>query len=131
MEKSNDRVLSVIKSRSDKREFEGNKRLLKETQDFYHILFEESHDPIYILDINGRFIDVNPAFLDLFGYSNNEIKELTLLDFYVDPRVRIGLVNEIRRNEFVKDYEVFLDDRINFEQKRADEDIAVRKKKFH
>ena len=108
MEKSNDRVLSVIKSRSDKREFEGNKRLLKETQDFYHILFEESHDPIYILDINGRFIDVNPAFLDLFGYSNNEIKELTLLDFYVDPRVRIGLVNEIRRNEFVKDYEVKL-----------------------
>ncbi|MCH7819749.1 MAG: PAS domain S-box protein [Candidatus Marinimicrobia bacterium] len=108
MARKEDIVLSVIKSRTDKRDLKKAKDLLKESQDLYRRLFESSRDAIYITDTDGKFVDINPAFNDLFGYSKEETKELTGLDFHVDPRNRLDMLYGIRKNDFVKDFEVKL-----------------------
>ena len=60
MVRKEDRVLSVIKSRTDKRDLKKVKNLLKESQDLYRRLFESSRDAIYITKTNGEFVNVNP-----------------------------------------------------------------------
>ena len=81
---------------------------LRRSEEKYRNLFEESHDPIYITNFNGRFIDVNPAFIDLFGYSKDQLKRKNLLRFYADPIKRKILISEMEQNDFVKDFEVKL-----------------------
>ena len=108
MARKEDIVLSVIKSRTDKRDLKKAKDLLKESQDLYRRLFESSRDAIYITKTNGEFVNVNPGFLDLFGYTKNELKRLNVRRFYVDLKKRKEFISEMEKNEFVKDFEVKL-----------------------
>ncbi len=43
---------------------------LRESEQKYHALFEESKDVVYISIPGGKFIDINPAGIELFGYSS-------------------------------------------------------------
>lgn len=44
----------------------------------YRALFEHSRDAIYLHDLKGRFLDANPAALELLGYSPEEISSVEL-----------------------------------------------------
>ena len=46
---------------------------LKESENKYRTLFESSTDGIYSTDMEGKFIEVNKAFLKMLGYSKNEL----------------------------------------------------------
>ena len=74
----------------------------------YRTLFEESKDVVYISTPEGRFIDINPAGVALFGYSSRE--ELLAADIprdlYVDPRDRERYRQAMSRDGYVKDFEV-------------------------
>ena len=48
---------------------------LKESDRHYRELFEASVDGIAIADIDGRFIDCNPSYQKMLGYSLEEIKQ--------------------------------------------------------
>ncbi len=50
----------------------------------YHSLFEQSHDGVAIHDFDGRFLNVNPALCDLFGYSKEEFLKLDIRQIYSD-----------------------------------------------
>ena len=48
---------------------------------------------IYITDAEGRFLDANPAFLALFGFtSKEELADLRVTDLLVDPERRTELL---------------------------------------
>jgi diguanylate cyclase (GGDEF)-like protein/PAS domain S-box-containing protein len=81
---------------------------LRESEDKYRTLFEESRDVIYITRRDGTFIDVNPAALELFGFSRTEILRLNALDLYVDPDDRTRFRTLIETNGFIRDFEVQL-----------------------
>ncbi len=49
---------------------------LKESENKYRTLFESSTDGIYSTDMEGRFIEVNEAFLKMIGYSREEVLDL-------------------------------------------------------
>src|SRR5207245_3384855 len=49
----------------------------------FRTLFEESTDGIAITTPGGEFILVNQAWLDLFGYTREEIAELNIAETYV------------------------------------------------
>ncbi|MBW1815419.1 MAG: PAS domain S-box protein [Deltaproteobacteria bacterium] len=56
---------------------------MKESEQRYEEIFKHSLDCIYLHDFEGNFLDANPAALDLFGYTKEEITSLnfaTLLD---------------------------------------------------
>lgn len=80
----------------------------------YRTLFEMVKDAIFISNVDGKIIDVNPSWLELFGYqSKKEVLKLDLArDIYVSPEDRKRLLELLEKEKFVKDYA--------FEAKRRD-----------
>jgi len=81
---------------------------LRESEDKYRTLFEESRDVIYITRRDGAFIDVNPAAVELFGFTRTDLLRLNALDLYVDTEDRERFVEEIERTGSIRDFEVKL-----------------------
>jgi len=81
---------------------------LRESEERYRTLFEGSKDAVYITGQEGKFIGVNPAFLELFGYSKEELNLLSAQDTYINPLDRYRFRQEIEQKGFVRDYEVKL-----------------------
>jgi len=77
--------------------------MAEERQDRFRILFEQSMDAIYIGTLEGEVIDVNQSWLDLFGYSQEDLPSIKATDLYVDPSVRVDLLQRIVERGAVKD----------------------------
>ena len=78
---------------------------LKESEERYRALFDRSPDLVYVRDLNGNFIDANPAALGLLGYRREDIPTLnfaSLLDPYQFPRT-IQILRELTETGFQKE----------------------------
>ncbi|MBS3818850.1 PAS domain S-box protein [bacterium] len=84
------------------------RKRLRESEKKYRSLFEMSKDAIYITSKEGKIIDVNQAFLDLFGYTWDQIKNINVREHYHNPEEREKFRREIEGKGFVKDYPVKL-----------------------
>ena len=81
---------------------------LRNSEKRYRNLFEQSNDAIYITTREGEHVEVNQAFLALFGYTSGEIKALKAQDIYVNSPDRVRFQREIERRGSVSDFEVKL-----------------------
>ena len=81
---------------------------LRESEERYRTLFEESRDAIYVTRIDGRFIDANSAALELFGFSRDELMNVNARDLYLDPDARTTFSRVVAEHGSVRDYEVTL-----------------------
>jgi PAS domain S-box-containing protein len=79
---------------------------LKESEESYRTLFEESRDAIYVITRDGKFEDVNQSMLDLLGYTKEEILKLDVLNLYVHPDDRLKFQKEIEEKGSVRDFGV-------------------------
>ena len=60
-------------------------RLLKESEARYRALFEQATEAIVLFDARTKkILEVNPAFLHLFGYRSNEVNGLSFVDIVAD-----------------------------------------------
>jgi diguanylate cyclase (GGDEF)-like protein/PAS domain S-box-containing protein len=83
-------------------------RGLRESEERYRTLFEESRDAIYMTTLDGHFVEVNQALVDLLGYSREELLAGAARDLYENPADRQRFRDEIARTGFVRDYETRL-----------------------
>jgi len=83
-------------------------RRISESEQKWRGLFENTRDIIFISTIDGEFVDINPAGLELFGYTAKNIKDVVVLDIYENPEDRQRIRRKIDRDGFVKDFEVTL-----------------------
>ena len=76
----------------------------------FRSLFEESKDAVYISTPQGKFVDINPAGVSLFGYDSKEelLKIDIARDLYGNPNERAKYSALLERQGFVKDYELEL-----------------------
>jgi PAS domain S-box-containing protein len=81
-------------------------KAVKESEERYRTLFEDSKDAIYIVLREGMFVDVNQAMLDLFGYTRDEMMGMNILDIYNNPGDRSVMLNELDKKGSLKDYSV-------------------------
>jgi PAS domain S-box-containing protein len=80
---------------------------LSKSEEKYRRIFEGSMDIIMVLDMQGRFLDINPAGLSTLGYASNDelISEATFADLIVPPPDPHHLMEEVAAAGFRKDLE--------------------------
>jgi PAS domain S-box-containing protein len=83
---------------------------LRLSEERYRRLFEESKDGVFIAGVDGHFIDVNHAGVEMFGYaSKDEMFAASLRkDFFTDDHLFRAIKDELQARHFIKDYEVIL-----------------------
>ncbi len=82
---------------------------LRESEEKFRRLFEESRDAIFISDLEGRLIDVNTSALELFGFTKDELlKGFSLNEVFVNPKSILRLQKKIEKHGFIRDYEIKL-----------------------
>lgn len=81
---------------------------LRASEEKYRALFEESKDAVFMSIPAGRFLDMNAAGVELFGYASTE--EILNIDIrsqlYVNPDDRTTYQTMLAEKGFVKDFEV-------------------------
>ncbi|MDI6761889.1 MAG: PAS domain S-box protein [Thermodesulfobacteriota bacterium] len=104
------KVKGMIFVASDITEWRRAEDLRKQSEEKYRSLFEESEDAIFITTTEGRFIDINPAGVKLFGYDSKEelFKVNVGRDIYFSVEERGRVRNLLDRQGFVKDLELQL-----------------------
>jgi PAS domain S-box-containing protein len=80
---------------------------IREAEQKYRTLFDESNDAIYITSREGKFLDVNPALLELFGYTKEEmINKLDVREIYTYPGEREIFQQQVEKAGSLRDYAV-------------------------
>ncbi len=89
-------------------ERKNTEELLQQSEKQYQTLFEKSGDVIFISTPEGKFIDINPAGLELFGYaSKEEILKINIAeDLYENPDDRQRYRDIMDREGQIKDFEI-------------------------
>lgn len=81
---------------------------LRKSEENYRSLFEETKDVVYVSSPEGKFLEINPAGLELFGCTSRE--DLLSADiassFYADPEARKKFKLKLEKKGFVKNYEI-------------------------
>ena len=100
-------AIESIRDISDRKNFED---ALRASEEKYRTLFEESKDAVYISTPEGKYVNINQAGVELFGYSSKE--ELLAIDIandlYFNPEDRKIFENMLYQNGFVKDYQILM-----------------------
>jgi len=81
---------------------------LLESERRYRSLIEDSRDGVYFRLRAGEITDANSSFLEIFGYTREEMNGMNVRELYVDPADRLKFQEEIEEKGFVKDYEIRL-----------------------
>ncbi len=77
---------------------------LRQSEERYKGLFERSLDCVFLSDFEGRFLDANPAALNLLGYEPKDIASLTFASLITPDQFPLALqaTEEIRTTGFQK-----------------------------
>ena len=81
---------------------------LRASEQRYRALFEDSRDAIYMTTLDGAFVDVNQALLDLFGYTREEVVGRNVRTLYLHPEDRERLHAEMGHAGHVREHDVQL-----------------------
>ncbi|MEI6135647.1 MAG: PAS domain S-box protein, partial [Desulfomonile sp.] len=82
---------------------------LRASEELYRNFFETSHECVFITTPDGKFIDVNPAGMEMFGYDPQDKEKLRLMGVassYANPEERQDHARVVSERGFSKDYPV-------------------------
>lgn len=81
------------------------KEVLKETEENYKLIFENTTDVYYRTSKDGTFITINPAIKDLLLIDRIEdILGKNVIELYANPSNRYALLNELENHGYVQNY---------------------------
>jgi two-component system cell cycle sensor histidine kinase/response regulator CckA len=87
---------------------------LRRSEEKYRSLFEESKDVVFVSSVDGQFMDINRAGVELFRYPSKEalLRANIPKDIYLNPQDRQTYLRMINEEGFVKDFEINFKTRI-------------------
>jgi PAS domain S-box-containing protein len=80
-------------------------KALRESESKYRGIFEGSMDAICLLDASGHFMDINPATLQITGFSKAALLDKTLAELFANDLVKEKFEQEIANQRDVEDFE--------------------------
>ncbi|HSM72419.1 MAG TPA: diguanylate cyclase [Anaerolineales bacterium] len=87
-------------------ELETTNTSLRESEIKYRSIFEESNDMIFTAGLDEKIKDANPSCLDILGYTREELRDMKISDFVVQPENTRQIKKILREQNIVKDYEL-------------------------
>mgnify|MGYP006282817387 CR=1 FL=1 len=81
---------------------------LRDREQRYRELFEQSLDAVALVAMDGTLLEANQACLDMFGWSADAIGRVNVEEAYVDPTERGAFLQRLDREERIADQEVNL-----------------------
>jgi PAS domain S-box-containing protein len=91
IEDSTGRIVGASTIARDITERKRAEEALRQSEERYHSLFDRMLDGVYLSTHEGRFVDVNPALVSMFGYSSKqEMLDITDIkkELYFSPEER-------------------------------------------
>ena len=80
---------------------------VRQSEERYGRLVEESEQAIFLTSHDGKFVDFNPATSRLFGYSREELFQVIIdRDIYFDPEERARYLQVLMDQGHARDYEL-------------------------
>ncbi len=79
---------------------------IKTTCAFLENIIDSSADPIWIVDEHGHFTRWNQAAAEVYGYQPENLAGQTAFDFYADKKALDKMLGQLRRDGFVRGYEI-------------------------
>ena len=83
-------------------------KALRESEERYRSLFDESIDSIVFTNQGGEVIDVNPAAMELFGYTKEEMFKMNFREVYVRPDEGYRFQKEMEEKGSIRNFETRL-----------------------
>jgi len=81
------------------------KQRLLASEERYAALFEQSHDAVFLLDLERRHIDVNQRAADMLGYTREELAVLSVEDLSAEKSASMAALEKLLAGEHLPVYE--------------------------
>ncbi len=89
--------MTITRIRSEQKIIENERR--------FRSLFEQTHDAVFILDLNGVHIEANEKACEMLGYTKEEIKNISFKNTSAESQKSQNIYEKLLKGEIVKPYE--------------------------
>jgi PAS domain S-box-containing protein len=96
---------AVVASFNDITAFKQQETALRNARHRYRALFEQSHDAVFILDLDGRHIEANRRAAEMLGYTLAEMQELSAEQITAEPVKSEKMFERLLAGEHLPIYE--------------------------
>jgi two-component system cell cycle sensor histidine kinase/response regulator CckA len=103
-----DRIVEVHGLGRDITDRKKTEEVLRQFEEKWRNFIETSRDVIFLTNLDGKVIDINPAGLELSGYTREEFVGKDISENYRSPAERGMFISMIMDKGFVKDIEIDL-----------------------
>jgi PAS domain S-box-containing protein len=84
---------------------------VKDSEEKFRSIFENSHDVIYLADSSGKIYEINKAAERLFGYSRDEMLQINASELYENKQDRAKFLESIDLTGTYSNFETTLKDK--------------------
>jgi diguanylate cyclase (GGDEF)-like protein/PAS domain S-box-containing protein len=78
---------------------------LRASEARYRSLFEQSHDAVFLADLQGRNLAINRRAADMFGYTVDEMMHITVRDTSVEMKQSLDVIERLLAGKHIPTYE--------------------------